>query len=212
MTTTLRLASLSLLVLFAFTAPARAEVQQNVTQTWPGKVMVGVRPLGAQVGFTDGGYFRTNCGVGNCGIGVGDRALYKASFDIAGIIASPDKLTVWLGGEVNVGGRGNLAFIEPGVFVMLTFEKFLKIPLVPLVHIGLSGPVYVPVGYSGAEAAGAFQIKVGAGAYYFLTKNIGVGGDMHFAAGPGFFKNANNDLFVGASAYWDLALGARFAF
>jgi hypothetical protein len=112
---------------------------------------------------------------------------------------------------VNVGGRGNLAMIEPGIFVRLTLEKLiLKMPLVPMIDIGVSGPLFIPYGYNGAVVFGGFNVKVGAGIYYFLTKNVGLGVDTHFGFGPGFVK-VGNALDVGFSGGWDFLFGARFA-
>ena len=193
------------------TAPviAHAEIQKDGPEMWPGKVMVGVRPLGVQLQFSDAWVGANGTGFV---YGVGDRALFKLAIDVAGIIANLSKVTLWLGGEFNVGGRGYLAFLEPGLFVQITLEKLLRFPLVPMVRAGFSGPVYIPYGFGGAAAAGAFQLKFGVGAYYFLTKNIGVGADMDFAFGPGFVRDGNDHLAAGFSGYWDFTAGARFAF
>ncbi len=196
------------LLLLSFGTAARAEIQTSGPQLWPGKIMVGVRPFGAQLLFNDAYVGRNGRGYV---YGVGDRVLFKLALDVAGIVANLSKVTIWLGGEVNVGGRGNLAFLEPGIFVQITFEKLLKIPLVPMVRAGISGPIYVPYGYDEARVAGAAQLKVGAGAYYFLTKHIGLGADTSFAFGPGF-QSINNNLGVGFIGSWDFTLGARFAF
>lgn len=202
-----RLSLLLALPLFlALSSTAHADIQKNVQQTWPGRVMLGVRPLGTSLAFTDSGF-------GNTGpfSGFGGRVIYKLGLDVMGIIANPGKLTLWLGGEVNVGGRGNLALLEPGIFVALSFEKLLQIPLVPILRIGFSGPIYIPWGFNGATVFGGFDFKVGGGVYYFLTKNIGVGGELNFAFGPGFVS-VNNVLGVGFNGYVDFLAGARFAF
>ncbi len=195
-------------ILMAAPSYSRAEIQKSGPEAWPGKVMLGVRPLGVQLQFND-------AWVGNYPAGyryaLGDRALYKMAIDVAGIIASLSKVTIWLGGELNVGGRGNLAMVEPGLFVQVTLEKLLKIPLVPIVRGGVSGPIYVPYGFNGATTTGAFQLKLGGGVYYFLTKNIGLGADLAFAFGPGFTK-VNGVLITDFSGYWDFTAGARFAF
>jgi len=205
-----RLSLLLALPLVLASSLAQAEIQKNVPQTWPGKIMVGVRPLGAQLSFTDTGW-NNGFGPGNGNIGFGGRVIYKLGLDVAGIVANLNKVTLWLGGEVNVGGRGNLAMIEPGIFVGISLEKLLKIPLVPIIRAGVSGPLYIPYGFNGSVLFGAFQVKFGAGVYYFLTKNIGLGGEVNFAFGPGFVK-VNNDLATGFSGYAELLAGARFAF
>ncbi len=195
-------------LLLALPMTAHAEIQTSGPETFPGKVMIGARPLGVQLQFNDAWVGANGTGYV---YGVSDRMLYKFAIDVAGIVANLQKVTLWLGGEVNLGGRGNLAFLEPGIFVQITLEKLLKIPLVPMVRAGVSGPIYIPYGYTGAAIAGAAQLKVGAGAYYFLTKNIGLGADTDFAFGPGFQK-INNNLNVGFSGFWDFTVGARFAF
>ena len=197
--------ALALPLLLASTPFAHAEIQKNVPQTWPGKIMIGVRPLGAQLSFTDTGF-------GGTGVfgGFGGRILYKLGLDVAGIVLNADKITLWFGGELNVGGRGNLAMIEPGLFVAVSLEKLLKMPLVPIVRAGISGPLYIPYGYNGSVLFGAFQIKFGGGAYYFLTKNIGVGLDINVGMGPGIVK-VNTALDTGFSGYAEFLAGARFA-
>ena len=171
------------------------EIQKSGPEAWPGKFMVGARPGGIQLTISNP-----------------TLATYKFGIDFAGKLLDASKLTLWLGGEINVGGAGHLATIEPGIFVMLTLEKLLNIPLVPMVRAGISGPLYIPYGYGGAFLYGAFEVKFGGGAYYFLTKNIGIGADMDFALGPGFFKDAANHLFTGWGGYWDFMVGGRFAF
>src|SRR5688572_743557 len=141
---------------------AHAEIQKSGPEVWPGKVMLGVRPAGVGLVFDAGG---GGPGRGTPGFG----AYYKVGIDIAGRLKEFSKASLWLGGEVNVGGRGNFATIEPGVFVMVTLEKLLNIPLVPMLSFGISGPIYIPYGFNGAFLYGAFQAKFGGGVYYFLT-------------------------------------------
>ena len=205
-----RFARLICLCLLVLPSLAHAEIQKNGPEEWPGKVMIGVRPLGAQLQFNQAWTLNTNP---LYRYGVTDYFMYKAAIDIAGIIASPSKVTIWLGGEINFGGRGNLALAEPGLFVQLTLEKLLKIPLVPMVRLGFAGDAYVPYGFPGATAAGAILFKFGAGVFYFLTKHVGLGLDTDFAVGAGMTKVFNSgSLSYGFTGYWDLVLGARFAF
>jgi hypothetical protein len=198
-----KLATLVVLSL-ALGGTARAEIQKSGPEVWPGKIMLGVRPAGGGLVFDAGG------GPGRLTPGLG--GFYKVGIDIAGRLKEFSKASLWLGGEVNVGGRGNFAMIEPGVFVMVTLEKLLNIPLVPLVSFGISGPVYIPYGFNGAFLYGAFQVKFGGGVYYFLTKNIGVGADLHLGVGAGFFKDAADRLFYGFQGSADFLAGVRFAF
>lgn len=192
-----RLATLVFLSFLLVGGTASAEIQKSGPEVWPGKLMLGVRPIGGGLVF---------------GGGPGFGGVYKVGIDFAGRLKEFSKASLWLGGELNVGGRGNFAMVEPGVFVMVTLEKLLNIPLVPLVSFGISGPVYIPFGFNGAYLYGAFQVKFGGGLYYFLTKNIGLGFDLHFGAGAGFFKDAADRLFYGFQGSADFLAGARFAF
>ncbi len=199
-------ASLGLAMLLV-SGVARADIQTKGPEEWPGNITFSARPLGVQLNFT-------SVAAGNLTTGVTDAfASYKLGLDIAGIIARMPKVTLWLGGELNVGGRANLAIVEPGIFVQITLEKMLTIPLVPFIKAGISGPLYALYGYTGAAAGGAFDLKFGAGLYYFVTKHIGLGAETAFAFGPGFVKNTlTNGLIVGFSGFWDFTSGIRFAF
>lgn len=194
-------------VLFAligtlFVGTARAEIQKDGPQVWPGKVVIGVDPLGVQVGFSDHYY---------AGGAAAGYAAYKLGLNVAGLLAQPGNLSIWLGGEFNIGGRGNLAQLEPGIFVRLSFERFLHIPLVPEVQAGFSFPINVPYGYDGTFVIGGFGFKVGGGVYYYLTKNIGLGGETHINLG-GAFYHYGGVSYSGFAGYWDFLTGARFAF
>lgn len=199
---------LVLALLLGFAGSAHAQIQKDGPQVWPGKIMIGARPLGVAVNFSGSAWGGLN---GNA-LAVGDLVMYKFGIDVAGIVANFDKVTLWLGGEFNLGGRAYIAAIEPGVFVQITLEKLLKIPLVPMVRAGISGPIYVPYGFGGATTFGAFELKVGAGVYYFLTKNVGLGMDTNFAFGPGFASNGFGGTAVGFGGYWDFMFGGRFTF
>ena len=181
-------------------APARAEILHG-QYTFPGKFMLGIRPLGAQV-------FLTSCGVGG-GFGCYALGTYKMAIDFSGKIWENPKLTLWLGGEFNLGGVANLAQIELGVFAMMTFEKLIpKIPLVPLAMAGLTFPINVIYGTGiGDFTSGGFGVKFGGGAYYYIIKMLGVGGEMHFAL-AGAFANGNS----GWAGFWDFNAGIRMSF
>src|SRR5947209_1863443 len=122
----LRIGTIAILAALLFTArPASAELLHGQYH-FPGKFMVGAAPLGVQV-FMTSPTFTT----------------YKFGINFSGKLLDLPKLTLWLGGEFNLGGRENLAQIEPGVFVTLTLEKLLNIPLVPMVTGGLTFPINV---------------------------------------------------------------------
>jgi hypothetical protein len=190
------LGALVVAALIAVGGNARAQVQTNGSENL-GKVLLGVHPLGVAVFFDDNG---------------NSLAIYKLGLDAAGRIASTDKLTFWLGGEFNIGGRAHLADFEPGVFCIMTMEKLLKIPLVPELKFGLSGGI--DVAYAGMNGVnqnnttGDFWVKFGGGIHYFVTRNIGLGLDTQFALGAAFDGNGNS----GFRGYWDLLTGVRFAF
>jgi len=197
-------ASLGLAMLLV-SGVAHADIQTKGPEEWPGNITFSARPLGVQLNF--------NSVAGNTlTTSVTDAfASYKLGLDVAGIIARFPKVTLWLGGELNIGGREYLAILEPGVFVQITLEKMLTIPLVPIIKAGISGPLYALYGFPGAAAGGAFDLKFGAGIYYFLTKHIGLGAETSFAFGPGFIKNGGATV-VGFSGFWDFTSGIRFAF
>ena len=184
---------------------AHAEpIQKDGPEAWPGKVMIGVAPIGVSADFNN--YYHGY--IGYAGDGYGS---YKFGFNVAGIVADMPKLTIWLGGELNFGGRPYFANIEPGIFVGFTLEKLLRIPLVPIITAGISGPIYAPYGAGSPGIGGAVDFKIGVGAYYFLTRHIGLGAETHFAFGPGFFV-ADGTTGTGWGGYFDFLAGARFVF
>jgi hypothetical protein len=183
--------------LFAAT-PARAQVQTKGPEIFPGKLQIGFHPIGFQTGFN-----------GNSPSG------YKLTADIAGLIAQPGKLSLWLGGGMNYAAGFYSCYVVNGVsncggdlqlwaFVMLTFEKLLPIPLVPFARAGVGGDVLFY-----GNTAGAFVLRFGGGVHYYLLKWLGLGVETNFTFGPGFFGNGGGTLFYGN---WDFGLGARFAF
>jgi hypothetical protein len=182
------------LLLLVLARSARAELEHG-THQWPGRFMAGGAPLGVQI-FLDSPAFAT----------------YKFVLNFSGKLADFSKLTLWLGGELNLGGRENLAQIEPGVFATLTLEKLLKFPLVPMVTAGLTFPVNVAYVGSNNAASGGFGVKLGGGVYYFLIKNLGLGGEMHFAFAGAFAGDRTGHTISQWAGFWDLAAGVKAAF
>jgi hypothetical protein len=179
---------------------SRAAELMHGPYRFTGKLMLGARPLGVQVWMVatpPGGFFN-----------VGD---YKFGLDFEGKLLDLPKLTLWLGGELNLGGQGNLAQIEPGIFVMITLEKLLNIPLVPLVMGGIAFPINVFYGDNFSSTVGGFGVKVGGGVYYFLIKQLGLGGEMHWMFAGGFGGPPGN-IASGWLGYWDFLAGVRVAF
>jgi hypothetical protein len=209
---------LALFLLGALTwgPPARAaNIQKSGPQVFPGKFQVGVHPVGFQVTFDD----RSSGG-------------YKFSADFSGLIKGFEKISLWLGGGVayahptyscfgglGVGfgrGRGCAHDLQAWVFVRLTLEKIMKIPLVPYVQAGIGGDILV---YSG-DIGGGVPVRVGGGIHYWLLKNLGVGMETNFSMGPGIYPSAvtvggcgaGSANCIGFFGNWDVGLGARFAF
>jgi len=183
---------------------ARAQIQKSGSQSWPGKVMLGVHPIGVQAWFAnDIVYTGSGLGRGNL------YGEYKLMIDFSGIIARPGPLTVWLGGGFNIAtaGEAGNTLLEPWMFVILSFERLIKIPLVPFVRVGFGGGA-IPVD----PAAGVVGGKMGFGLHYWLTKNVGLGLESNFFFGGFLFKNNAGDLTSRFAGFWDFGLGARFAF
>jgi hypothetical protein len=183
-----------------------AEIQKSGPETFPGKFTVGAYPLGWQVAFDD----RSTGG-------------YKFLVDFAAMLASPGKLSVWLGGEfyyghpsytcgINGGCGHDIGF---GVFVRLTLEKLMKIPLVPYVQAGLAGDILV---YDSNNIGGGVPLRVGGGIHYWLLKNLALGAYTNFAFGPGIYPVARTrpcgaaSTCTGFLGNWDIGFGAMFGF
>jgi hypothetical protein len=166
------------------------------TYTPPGKFFVTVNPLGVSLTLSSAVF-----------------PFFKVGLNFGGKVASLGQITLWLGGELNVGGRENFVLVEPGFFVMITMEKLLHIPLVPFVRGGIAGGALIVFNTGGATGTGgALWVKVGGGLHYFVHKNIGIGGETNFGFGPGFATDAANNLVVGFSGYWEFLLGMRAHF
>jgi len=181
-------------VLLVGAAPVRAEVQRNVEQVFPGRVIIGVHPLGVQVN--------------------NDASIrYKFAFDIAGLLGHPGRVGVWLGGGFNyAGGPGH--DLQPWFFVMLSFERFLHIPLVPTLRLGVGTDVFY--GNDGFYDAVSAAFKADFGLHYYLTRHIGIGLQTGITSGPVWKRDNPRDpttpLRVYGYASWDFGVGARFAF
>jgi hypothetical protein len=208
---TRRLLSALLLLVVLAIAPRTsraAEIQKSGPEVFPGKFAVGVYPLGVQVAF-DG---RSTGG-------------YKFLADFAGVLASPGKMTLWLGGELyyahpsyscQLSGSGCGHDIGFGLLFRITLEKLMKIPLVPYVQAGLAGDILV---WDSSNIGGGLPIRVGGGLHYYILKNVGLGVYTNFAFGFGAYP-ATKTGFCGAGASsctgflgnWDFGMGATFAF
>lgn len=181
-------------LLVATTKPAHAEVQRDRPQEFPGHVIIGVHPFGFQVNDDLSGRFKV------------------AIFDIAGLLAHSGRVGVWLGGGLSYAGPSH--DVQPWIFVMLTFERFLSIPLVPSLRLGAGSDVFFfNDGYAHAASA---AFKADFGLHYYLTRNIGVGFQSGLTTGPVFYHEDRRDrrtpLLVSSYASFDFNVGARFAF
>jgi hypothetical protein len=145
--------------------------------------------------------------------------------DFAAILKSMDKLTLWLGGgfawahpsyTCGIASTACANDVMFDVFVRLTFEKLMKIPLVPYAQAGIGGDILV---YDGSNVGGGIPFKVGGGVHYWLLKNLGLGAYTNFAFGPGIYPVARtgmcgpgNSTCVGFYGNWDIGFGGTFAF
>lgn len=188
---------LAVALVAALAAPARADIQKSGPEVFPGKFQVGAHVIGGQFGFT--GF---------------EASGWRLNVDFAGKIKDFDKFSLWVGGGIHYTAGGIYACVGCGGFqnefgfwgfVELSLEKlFDKIPLVPYVRAGLDGGVLYY-----AAAGGYFAVRVQAGIHYWITKNVGLGGEAAFDLGAGFYPGALGTGFYGET---DLELGARFAF
>jgi hypothetical protein len=190
--------------------PAHAAAVQTHGSEQFGVLWLGVHPLGGSAFFTNN-----------------EPSIYKFGFDALGRIAQPGGLTLWLGGELNIGGISNYVLVEPGIVFQMTFERLIKIPLVPSVKIGVSGGIDNFYGSSGtcynpavglfqcgpgySYTAGDFWAKFGGGLHYFIIRQIGLGFDTNFGLGAQFYKSGGNN-FSAFRGYFDFLAGAVFTF
>jgi hypothetical protein len=183
-------------VLMGLPALARAqeaELRKSGGQAWPGKLQIGLRPVGGQVFLADQA------------IGV-----FTANADVAGLIKDTVAASLWLGGELTIGGRENLAAILPGVFLRVSFERHLKVPLVPYIQAGLVGGAYVIYGDSFNAATGIVGGRVGGGFDYYLTRNVALGVQTGFLLAAAISNGASGAR-AGFAGSWEIVGGVRLA-
>jgi hypothetical protein len=178
-----------LLLLLLIATPSLAGVQRG--QQVFNKIQIGLHPLGFQV---DSG---------------GPNGWYKFAFDFSGRLGG-QRVSVWLGGGLNYAFTGGPNHdVQPWMFIMLTFERLINIPLVPLLQFGLGSDVFID--RNGNVQTASLAFRVGVGFHYWLTRNVGVGVENHFTAGPQFDPNFNPTRVYGYGT-WDMVFGVRFAF
>jgi len=178
-------------LLTAFVLHARSAHAE--TMQWPGKLQIGLRPIGGQVALDNN-----------------PTAIYKSNIDFAGRVYEGSAISVWVGAELGIGGRDHLAVIEPGLFTRITFEKLLHIPLVPFVQAGITGSAAVAYFNDMTEVVGFIGGKVGGGVDYYVTKRVGLGVQTDFAFGDALAIN-NGRTQSGFGGYWDVLGGVRIA-
>jgi hypothetical protein len=202
---------LGLAAMVVLAGPVHAAGVQTHGSEQLGKVWIGVHPLGFSPFFDSHGNVDT---------------IYKFGFDVLGHIADAGRLSLWLGGELNIGGATDYALVEPGIIFQMTFEKLISIPLVPHVRVGLSGGIdnYLNRGVcydqngvpfncpGGNTTAGDFWFKFGGGVHYFIIRQIGLGIDTDFGLGGYFYKDAANRTHSAFRGYVDFLAGAVFTF
>jgi hypothetical protein len=217
-----------LLSAVSLATPARAadwSVQRpGAGEVWPGKFMIGFHPLGFQV---------TLDGVSTGG--------YKLDLDLAYRVKEWSKVSLWVGGEfsytyplyscpANNGFPGDLAGCAHDIglllLVRLTFEQLVtRLPLVPYVDFALGADILLyPARFnsSGVNTGAGIPLRVGAGAYYWIVKHVGLGAESHFSFGPGVYPTVGNEVIANGCGgnstctqffgYWDFLIGARAVF
>jgi hypothetical protein len=180
-------------VLLVSAAPqARAEIQKSGSQVFPGIILIGVHPLGINLDLRSG------------------DAAYKLAFDFS-VRVLDAKVGLYVGGGLGYAVAARPRFTshdaQPWVFVLLTFEKLVSIPLVPYLQVGVGTDLFWQ---DGDFVLGTFALRIGAGFDYWLTKNVGVGAETHFTFGPTWSNT--NPVIASFYGQWDMLFGARFAF
>jgi hypothetical protein len=190
---------------------AHAEIQKWGPQVWPGRYQVGFHPFGAQVRFD--------------GLSTGG---YHMDIDFSLRFVSFEKFAMWVGGGFNwahpsyscrpFNSTGCAHDFQLWAFLMITFEKLIRFPLVPFVQAGIGGDILPYTLTDGTtETGAALAIRLGGGVHYWLIKNLGLGLESHFTAGPGFYPTrmivgSGTGTTVASYGNWDIVFGARAAF
>jgi hypothetical protein len=187
-TLVLRLVCVSVLVLL-LASPSLAQ------QVWPGRVQVGIN-----AGFN--GYFgnETNGGVIGYQLGV-EASARVAAFRVG---------SLWLGAGFNYAGLNTPSVphdFQPWIFAKLTFEKRLRVPLVPLLQLGIGGDFLAEPGGDG----GALLVRVGGGLDYWFLKWMAAGVQTIFSLGPRF-SPSNGGIYPNFYGSVEISGGVRFAF
>jgi hypothetical protein len=171
----------------------------------PSRFALGVNPLGPAVLFGNNGF---------------KLPLYWMGVNFGVRVLSRPKMSLWLGAELNLGGEpvpedgAQALVIEPGLFAKLSFDRVLRIPLVPYFKVGVAGGTYDQHGSPYAFAAwGGVVAKVGGGFQYFVTRHVGIGAETNLGLGavipPPGFGGTTSAGFIGT---WDLQTTLVFAF
>jgi hypothetical protein len=175
-------------------------------QVWPGRTLLGVHVIGGQIRMD---------GASVTG--------YRLAFDGLRLVRRGGPATAWAGGGLayTVGTAGNQLpnqALQVAAVVALTFERGLKIPLVPSLRTGLAVDVVLVEGQTSVAAMIGVGLRVGAGLHYYVKRKFGLGIETDFTIGGGAFPSAIGFCGRGAGGYcggfygtWDLGLGARFA-
>jgi hypothetical protein len=185
---------------------ARAQIQTQGPEQWPGKNEVAVH-LGYQAGVTG------NVRGGPTPSGFKLLADYSfrfqemlwLNFGVNFVFASTGACDAF----GNCFGLDAGWTVEPHVGLKLKFQT--PIPLVPYAAFQA---VFVGIYNRGCGDNGfALDGRVAGGAKYFLTKNIGVGAEIGFMAGPAFYgSSVCGPSHVDFYASFDFAIGAEFIF
>ena len=191
-------------------ARAHADIQRWGQQEWPGRFQLGVHPLGVQVRFD--------------GLSTGG---YHMDLDFSMRFMTYTKIAMWVGGGFNWtypsyschlsnNPTGCANDFQLWGFLMITFERLMRFPLVPFVQGGLGVDVLpYPTG-AGNLTGAALAIRVGGGVHYYIIKHLGLGAETHLTMGPLFYPpgiiGVQGGNAVSTYASWDLVFGVRAAF
>jgi len=189
----MRVLVLVLLSVLAQASPVGA-VQRDVEQVFPGRVLIGVQPLGVQADSSG-------------------KNRYKLDFDIAVLLGHGSRIGVWLGAGFDYAGGPNYD-LQPWLFLSLSFERFLRIPLVPSVRFGPGSQIYYDS--NGLYDSVAVGLRFEFAMHYYVTRHVGIGFQSGVAAGAVIRRDDPRDpltaLHGSPYAWWDLGVGVRFAF
>jgi hypothetical protein len=208
-----RYVSLIAMLLSLWAAPAAAQIQTRGPEIFPGRNEISGH-LGASGGYsaTTPGGFKLQFDYSRMGR---EGRIASAWFNVGfSNIFGPSSRCAVVGGfyDCRYGNRG--ITIEPFIGVKIKFKT--GIPLVPYVKI--DGTFIGILNRFCGDDGFAFGLRSGGGAKYFLTRHIGLGIELTWVIGPGFYGGPDlcyqtnfptrTELYVGV----DFLIGLEYVF